>query len=106
MTHLAYGSQVRRDLTGPLVPIQHIHIRIKGIKYINNPLVTITQNKKDFWKSFEESVWFQEKIVSALRPLKRGLEGIKKCTSCCDLGRLKVEEVFLEERWWKYILSS
>ena len=48
MTHLAYGSQVRRDLTGPLVPIQHIHIRIKGIKYINNPLVITTQNKKGF----------------------------------------------------------
>ena len=45
-THLAYGSQVCRDLTGPSVPTQHIQMRTKGIKYINNPLVITTQNKK------------------------------------------------------------
>ena len=47
-THLAYGSQVCRDLNGLSVSTQHIWMRIKGIKYINNQLVIATQNKKDF----------------------------------------------------------
>ena len=47
-THLADGSQVYRDLIRPSVSTQHIQMRIKGIKYINNPLVITTQNKKDF----------------------------------------------------------
>lgn len=46
-THLAYGSQVCRDLTGLSVPTQHNQMRIKGIEYINNQLVITTQNKKD-----------------------------------------------------------
>ena len=49
-THLAYGSQVCRDLTGPSIPTQHIQMRTKGIKYINNPLVITTQNKKGFFR--------------------------------------------------------
>ena len=52
-----------------------------------------------FGKVLKKVFDFKKKIVSALRPLERGFEGIKKRTSCCDLRRLKVEEVFLEERW-------
>ena len=55
-THLAYGSQVCRDLNCLSMPTQHIQMRIKGIKYINNQLVIATENKKDFQKSFEERV--------------------------------------------------
>ena len=33
-------------LTGPLVPTQQDRMTIKGIKYIDSPLVITTQNKR------------------------------------------------------------
>ena len=53
--HLAYGSQLRRDLTGPSVPTQQNWIIIKRIKVFNNSQVITTQNKKLFLKRLFEN---------------------------------------------------
>ena len=58
-THLAYGSQVCRDLNCLSMPTQHIQMRIKGIKYINNQLVIATQIKRTFRKALKKGFDFK-----------------------------------------------